>query len=67
MTPPDGTGDPRNDPPPQRQCPVCRRNADPDYAPFCSRRCRDVDLLRWLDGSYRIPDRPGWPSEEDES
>jgi hypothetical protein len=29
-----------------------------DYRPFCSRRCADVDLLRWLRGAYVIPERP---------
>ena len=29
----------------------------PDYRPFCSRRCADVDLSRWLRGAYAIPDR----------
>jgi endogenous inhibitor of DNA gyrase (YacG/DUF329 family) len=29
----------------------------PDYRPFCSRRCADVDLARWLGGTYVIPNR----------
>ena len=37
-------------------CPVCGKPADPKYRPFCSRRCADVDLARWLNESYRIPD-----------
>ena len=36
-------------------CPICQRPADPKYRPFCSRRCADVDLGRWLTGSYAIP------------
>jgi uncharacterized protein len=36
-------------------CPVCARESDPKYRPFCSRRCADVDLGRWLNGSYAIP------------
>ena len=36
-------------------CPICQRDTDPKYRPFCSRRCADVDLGRWLTGSYRIP------------
>jgi endogenous inhibitor of DNA gyrase (YacG/DUF329 family) len=36
-------------------CPICARPADPAYRPFCSRRCADVDLARWLNGSYAIP------------
>ena len=36
-------------------CPVCGKPTDPAYRPFCSRRCADVDLGRWLSESYRIP------------
>lgn len=36
-------------------CPVCGRPIDTKYKPFCSRRCSDVDLARWLNGSYAIP------------
>lgn len=36
-------------------CPICDKPADPAYRPFCSRRCADVDLGRWLNGSYAIP------------
>jgi len=36
-------------------CPICAKPADPAYRPFCSRRCADVDLARWLSGAYRVP------------
>jgi len=36
-------------------CPICRKPSDQKYRPFCSRRCADVDLGRWLTGSYAIP------------
>jgi endogenous inhibitor of DNA gyrase (YacG/DUF329 family) len=36
-------------------CPICARPAIPAYRPFCSRRCADVDLARWLNGRYAIP------------
>ncbi|MES2843598.1 MAG: DNA gyrase inhibitor YacG [Pseudomonadota bacterium] len=36
-------------------CPICQKASDPKYRPFCSRRCADVDLGRWLKGSYAIP------------
>jgi endogenous inhibitor of DNA gyrase (YacG/DUF329 family) len=36
-------------------CPICGKPADPKYRPFCSSRCADVDLARWLRGSYVIP------------
>lgn len=36
-------------------CPICGKPAHADYRPFCSKRCADVDLARWLNGSYAIP------------
>lgn len=36
-------------------CPICGKDIDPKYRPFCSRRCADVDLGRWLNGSYAVP------------
>lgn len=36
-------------------CPICSRPTNPDYRPFCSKRCADVDLGKWLTGSYRVP------------
>jgi len=44
------------------RCPTCRRAAAPRTAnpafPFCSPRCKLVDLGRWLGGEYRIPAGP---------
>lgn len=37
-------------------CPICSKEADAKYRPFCSRRCADVDLGKWLTGGYAIPD-----------
>jgi endogenous inhibitor of DNA gyrase (YacG/DUF329 family) len=36
-------------------CPICKKQAEQRYLPFCSKRCADVDLNRWLSGSYAIP------------
>ena len=44
----------------QPGCAICGKPVDPAYRPFCSRRCADVDLQRWLSGGYAIP------AEEDE-
>ena len=41
--------------PGERACPICGKPRDPRYEPFCSKRCADVDLHRWLKGSYIIP------------
>jgi endogenous inhibitor of DNA gyrase (YacG/DUF329 family) len=38
-----------------RGCPICQRAAVEAYKPFCSKRCADVDLARWLGGRYAIP------------
>lgn len=38
-----------------KACPICGRPADARTKPFCSVRCADVDLGRWLTGSYAIP------------
>ena len=35
-------------------CPICGRPADPAFKPFCTARCADVDLNRWLGGVYRV-------------
>jgi uncharacterized protein len=39
-------------------CPICGRPSQARYRPFCSRRCADVDLSRWLRGTYAIPGEP---------
>jgi uncharacterized protein len=40
------------------KCPVCRAPTAPEHNPFCSRGCRDRDLLQWLGEGYRIPGPP---------
>ena len=39
----------------RRRCPVCGRPAEPRWRPFCSKRCANVDLGRWLGERYVIP------------
>lgn len=36
-------------------CPVCGKPTQPDFNPFCSRGCKDRDLLQWLGEGYRLP------------
>ncbi len=43
------------DPNMTRPCPICGKPADQKTRPFCSRRCADVDLHRWLTGVYVVP------------
>ena len=38
-----------------KKCPICGKPATEASRPFCSERCRDVDLNRWLSNSYAIP------------
>ena len=37
------------------KCPICERSAVAEFKPFCSSRCADVDLHRWLSGRYAVP------------
>lgn len=38
------------------KCPICKKEfTDIKYRPFCSKRCADIDLGNWLNGSYAIP------------
>lgn len=50
-------------------CPICKKplpepSTEQPFFPFCSERCKLVDLGRWLDGKYQIPVTP--PADEDE-
>jgi hypothetical protein len=45
-----------------KPCPICRKPALERFRPFCSRRCADVDLHRWMAGVYAVPVK----EEEDE-
>ncbi len=41
-----------------KKCPLCSKPAAPDHAPFCSRGCKDRDLMKWLGEGYAIPGPP---------
>ncbi len=47
-------------------CPQCGKPMVAPYKPFCSRRCADVDLARWLRGDYAIPVKDEEPDEPEE-
>jgi endogenous inhibitor of DNA gyrase (YacG/DUF329 family) len=49
------TGEKRDDRPTKARCPMCARPSDEHYRPFCSKRCANIDLSRWLSGGYVIP------------
>jgi endogenous inhibitor of DNA gyrase (YacG/DUF329 family) len=40
---------------PGKPCPICAKPAGETYRPFCSKRCADIDLNRWLSGVYAVP------------
>jgi len=51
-----------------RACPICGKPSSERYDPFCSKRCADVDLHRWLRGGYVIPGaESGAPPEAEEN
>ena len=45
-------------------CPTCGKRGATGYRPFCSKRCADIDLGRWLKEGYRVPTDEG-PGEEE--
>jgi endogenous inhibitor of DNA gyrase (YacG/DUF329 family) len=52
------------------KCPVCAKTIDQvadgqKYSPFCSKRCADIDLGRWLKEGYRVPTEEG-PEDQDD-
>ena len=55
----------------KRKCPICGKPQQEKTAPFCSKRCADIDLSRWLKGVYAIPvedddeEKPGRAPDDD--
>ncbi|MBN9044609.1 MAG: DNA gyrase inhibitor YacG [Rhizobiales bacterium] len=49
---------------PTRPCPECGKPSTRENYPFCSPRCKSIDLNRWLSGSYVIPGKPLGEDEE---
>ena len=39
-------------------CPICEKKTEETYKPFCSKRCADIDLGKWLTGAYAIAGEP---------
>ena len=48
-----------------RSCPICGKTVEPAFKPFCSKRCADIDLQRWLSGRYVIPGRENQGEDEE--
>jgi uncharacterized protein len=56
---------------PRRPCPICKKPSLQKFHPFCSNRCAQIDLSRWLGGKYAIPaedaETPETGRDEDQS
>ncbi len=52
---------------PGGRCPICSAPTEALFRPFCSRRCADVDLSRWLRGGYAIAGRADVDEDGDDS
>ena len=48
-----------------KSCPLCGKPEQAEHAPFCSRGCKDRDLLKWLGEGYRIPGPAADPDRVD--
>jgi endogenous inhibitor of DNA gyrase (YacG/DUF329 family) len=48
----------------EAKCPVCGKVGTAQYRPFCTKRCADIDLGRWLKEGYRVPAEEA-PSEDE--
>ena len=46
------------------KCPICGKPVVVEFRPFCSARCKQVDLYRWLSETYRVPERPADDTED---
>jgi hypothetical protein len=46
-----------------KPCPICGKPRSDKFAPFCSSRCRDRDLAKWLNDSYAVPGPPATPED----
>jgi uncharacterized protein len=52
--------------PPARSCAICGKPVQARFRPFCSARCRMIDLGRWIDGGYRVPSEEPPTEDPDE-
>ena len=51
----------------RKKCPICGKPARREVTPFCSSRCRDRDLVKWLGDGYALPGPPAPPEQDGES
>jgi hypothetical protein len=50
----------------RRGCPICGAPPSGHYRPFCSARCAEIDLARWLNETYRVPGTTERPADEED-
>ncbi len=50
-----------------RKCPICSKPRSEEFTPFCSARCKDRDLVRWLADGYALPGPAAAIPDEDEA
>lgn len=48
------------------RCPLCKAPTARAWRPFCSKRCADIDLGRWMTGAYAVPGDPLAAGEDDD-
>ena len=49
------------------RCPICGRPRMPQFRPFCSARCRNIDLSRWFGEVYAVPAvEPGYDEDDED-
>ena len=46
-----------------RPCPICKKPRNTQFQPFCSARCRDIDLAKWFGDDYAVPGPPATPDD----
>lgn len=45
-------------------CPICKKDTDTRFRPFCSKRCADLDLAKWFSGAYAVPSNDPLDAEQ---
>ena len=50
-------------PPRSKPCPMCKKPRSEEFSPFCSARCRDLDLAKWFGEGYSMPGEPANPDD----
>ena len=48
------------------RCPICGKPVSREHRPFCSKRCAEIDLGRWLKGAYAVPGAPVAKTDDDD-